>query len=144
MSNCVEADAASSGEAYHSLQARQQALQASLAEHSLQSSASQHSMQQQTERLQAELTAVKQERDAAVMGLKALQMCEDKSKCSLHVGLSQVSLLLLIILQRAVPLEEQAGLMLLLQPFTMAFSVIAHAWNAHSLWRSKLQQVQAG
>lgn len=88
---CAESNAAASGEAYHSLQTRQQALQASLAEHSLQSNAAQHSLNQQLHSMQSDLTAVGQERDAAVSGLKALQMCHEKSRCSLHVGLSQVN-----------------------------------------------------
>lgn len=88
---CADSSAAATGEAYHSLQVRQQALQDSLAEQSLQSNASQSSFNQQLHSLQSELTAVKQERDAAVIGLKALQMCHEKSRCSLHVGLSQVN-----------------------------------------------------
>ena len=87
----AESDAAASGEAYHSLQARQQALQSSLAEHTVCSNASQHSLQQQVQSLQSELQAVRQERDVALAGLKALQMCDERKKCSLHVGLSQVS-----------------------------------------------------
>lgn len=88
---CAESNAAASGEAYHSLQARHQALQASLAEHSLQSTAAQHGLNQQLHSMQSDLAAVKQERDAAVTGLKALQICHEKSWCSLHVGLSQVN-----------------------------------------------------
>ncbi|KAA6427400.1 MAG: hypothetical protein FRX49_02064 [Trebouxia sp. A1-2] len=84
-----ESDAAASGEAYHSLQARQQALQSSLAKHTVCSNASQHSLQQQLQSLQSEVQAVRQERDVALAGLKALQTCDEQKKCSLHVGLSQ-------------------------------------------------------
>ena len=87
----AEASAAASNEAYHSLQVRQQALQDSLAEQSLQSIACQSSLNQQLHSLQSQVTAVKQERDAAMTGVKALQMCHEKSRCSLHVGLSQVN-----------------------------------------------------
>ncbi len=87
----AESDATASGEAYHSLQARQQALQSSLAEHTVCSNASQHSLQQQVQSLQSEVQAVRQERDVALAGLKALQICDEKKKCSLHVRLSQVS-----------------------------------------------------
>ena len=87
----AESDAAASGEAFHSLQARQQALQSSLAQHTVCSNASQHSLQQQLQSLHSELQAVRQERHVALAGLKALQMCDEKRKCSLHVGLSQVS-----------------------------------------------------
>lgn len=86
----AESDATASGEAYHSLQARQQALQSSLAQHTVCSNASQHSLQQQVQSLQSQVQAVRQERDVALAGLKA-QMCDEKRKCSLHVGLSQVS-----------------------------------------------------
>lgn len=85
-----ESGAAASGEAYHRLQERQQALQASLAHHSLCSHAHQDKLHLQLHSLQSDLTAVKQERDAALTGLKALQMCDEKSRCTLHVGLSQV------------------------------------------------------
>ncbi|KAL3145052.1 hypothetical protein ABBQ32_003541 [Trebouxia sp. C0010 RCD-2024] len=85
-----ESSAAASGEAYDRLQVRQQALQASLAHHSLHAQAHQDALHQQLHSLESDLTAVKQERDAAVTGLKALQTCEEKSRCSLHVGLSQV------------------------------------------------------
>lgn len=88
---CAESDAAASAEAYHSLQARQQALQSSLAEQSVHSNACQHSLQQQVQALQSDLQAAKQEREAALAGLHALQTCDEKMKCSLHVGLSQVS-----------------------------------------------------
>ena len=87
----AESSAAASEEAYHSLQQRQQALQASLAEHSLHSNACRDTLNQQLQSLQSELTAVKEGRDAAVTGLKALQLCHEKSRCSLHVGLSQVN-----------------------------------------------------
>lgn len=36
------------------------------------------------------LQTASQERTAAVTGLQALQMCDEKAKCSLHVGLTQV------------------------------------------------------
>ncbi|DBA93485.1 TPA: hypothetical protein ACH3X3_013584 [Trebouxia sp. C0006] len=85
-----ESDAAASGEAYHSLQARQQALQSSLAQHTVCSNASQHTLQQQVQSLQSQAQAVRQERDVALAGLKALQMCDEKRKCGLHVGLSQI------------------------------------------------------
>lgn len=91
MTGDAESDAAASGEAYQSLQARQQALQSSLAEHSVQSNASQNSLAQQVQSVQTELQAVKQERDMAMAGLKALHMCDERRKCSLHVGLSQVT-----------------------------------------------------
>ncbi|DBA86560.1 TPA: hypothetical protein ACH3X1_005040 [Trebouxia sp. C0004] len=85
-----ESDATASGEAYHSLQVRLQALQSSLAEHTVCSNVSQHSLQQQVQSLQSEVQAVRQERDVALAGLEALQMCDEKKKCSLHVGLSQI------------------------------------------------------
>lgn len=87
---CAEANTAVNADAYHGLQARQQALQSSLAEQSVQSSVSQYSLEQQVQSLQLDLKAVRQERDAAVSGMKALQICEERKKCSLHVGLSQV------------------------------------------------------
>ncbi|KAL3145443.1 hypothetical protein ABBQ38_001685 [Trebouxia sp. C0009 RCD-2024] len=85
-----ESSAAASGEAYDRLQVRQQALQTSLAHHSLHTQAHQDALHQQLHSLECDLTAVKQERDAAVTGLKALQTCDEKIRCSLHVGLSQV------------------------------------------------------
>lgn len=88
---CAESSAAASGEAYDRLQVRQQALQTSLAHHSLHTQAHQDALHQQLHSLECDLTAVKQERDAAVTGLKALQTCDEKIRCSLHVGLSQVS-----------------------------------------------------
>ena len=72
------------------MQARQQALQSSLAQHTVCSNASQHTLQQ-VQSLQSQAQAVRQERDVALAGLKALPMCDEKRKCGLHVGLSQVS-----------------------------------------------------
>ena len=91
---CVIAEVsdAAGAEAYHSLQARQQALQRSSAEQLVQSTACQHSLEQQVQSLQSELTAAQRERDAAMAGMKALQTCDETKKCNLHIGLSQVSL----------------------------------------------------
>ena len=89
----AEVSDAAGAEAYHSLQTRQQALQTSIAEQLMQSTASQHSLEQQVQSLQSELSAAQQERDAAMAGMKALQLCDETKKCNLHVGLSQVQAL---------------------------------------------------